>query len=132
MKDPSPNPSPQGEGESRLRTPFQIAPFAETNTPARNYGTSAGPLGLKVTPLARRLIAQNGIDLAGLARAAHAKGLGKIGRADVEAGGKRRAGDEQGLAVQRIELEVSRLRFDGATCRVTTEPFLAAAAEVQP
>lgn len=53
-------------------------------------------------------------------------------RADVEAGGKRRPGDEQGLAVRRIELEVWRLRFDGATCRVTTEPLLTTAAEVQP
>jgi 2-oxoglutarate dehydrogenase E2 component (dihydrolipoamide succinyltransferase) len=64
---------------------FAIAPFAETRTPTQNYGRAAGPNGLKITPLARRLIAQSGIDLAGLADAAQAKGAWRIGKAEVEA-----------------------------------------------
>jgi pyruvate/2-oxoglutarate dehydrogenase complex dihydrolipoamide acyltransferase (E2) component len=73
------------------RAPFQLAPFAETNTPTENYGKADGPLGVKITPLARRLIAQNGIDLAGLAQAAKAKGAWRIGRAEVEAALRREA-----------------------------------------
>ena len=65
--------------------PFQLAPFAETNTPTVNFGKATGPLDLKITPLARRLIAQNGIDLAGLAEVAKARGAWRIGRAEVEA-----------------------------------------------
>jgi pyruvate dehydrogenase E2 component (dihydrolipoamide acetyltransferase) len=72
-----------GEGGRMPRT--KLVPFAETNTPTENYGKAKGPNGLKITPLARRLIAQNGIDLAGLAEAAVAKGAWRIERADVEA-----------------------------------------------
>ena len=71
---------PRADGPS-----FKLAPFAETNTPTVTFGKATGPLGLKVTPLARRLIAQNGIDLATLADAARAKGAWRIGRAEVEA-----------------------------------------------
>jgi pyruvate dehydrogenase E2 component (dihydrolipoamide acetyltransferase) len=63
--------------------PFKLAPFAETNTPTENYGKARGPNGLKITPLARRLIAQSGIDLARLAQAAVAKGASRIAKADV-------------------------------------------------
>jgi pyruvate dehydrogenase E2 component (dihydrolipoamide acetyltransferase) len=62
---------------------FKLAPFAETNTPIEQYGKAAGPNGLKITPLARRLITQNGIDLAGLAERAKAKGASRIAKADV-------------------------------------------------
>jgi pyruvate/2-oxoglutarate dehydrogenase complex dihydrolipoamide acyltransferase (E2) component len=67
------------------RPPFALAPFAETNTPTVNFGNATGPLGLKITPLARRLIAQNGIDLTGLAEVAKTKGAWRIGKAEVEA-----------------------------------------------
>lgn len=64
---------------------FRIAPFAETSTPTGNFGKAKGPLGLKITPLARRLIVQNGVDLAELAQGVKAKGASRIGRAEVEA-----------------------------------------------
>jgi pyruvate dehydrogenase E2 component (dihydrolipoamide acetyltransferase) len=84
---PSPLRVRAGEGgEAQAPTqdgPFKFAPFAETNTPTANYGKAAGPNGLKITPLARRLIAQNGIDIAGLAQAAVAKGASRIAKADV-------------------------------------------------
>ena len=66
-----------------VRDPFKLAPFAETNTPTQNYGKATAPNGLKITPLARRLIAQSGIDLAGLAQSLRAKGASRIARADV-------------------------------------------------
>jgi pyruvate/2-oxoglutarate dehydrogenase complex dihydrolipoamide acyltransferase (E2) component len=84
---PSP-PAGASEGGQMPRTDgaaFKLAPFAETRTPAKNYGRAAGPDGLKITPLARRLIAQNGIDLARLADAVKARGAWRIGRAEVEA-----------------------------------------------
>ena len=65
--------------------PYKLAPFAETNTPTGNFGKAEGPLGLKVTPLARRLIAQHGIDLRGLAETAKSNGAWRIGKAEVEA-----------------------------------------------
>lgn len=62
---------------------FKIAPFAETNTPTGHYGKASAPNGLKITPLARRLIAQSGIDVAGLTEAAKARGAWRIAKADV-------------------------------------------------
>jgi pyruvate/2-oxoglutarate dehydrogenase complex dihydrolipoamide acyltransferase (E2) component len=86
----SPPSTPAGEGREGGKMPptngppFELAPFAETNTPTVNFGEATGPLGLKITPLARRLIAQNGIDLAGLAKVAKTKGAWRIGKAEVE------------------------------------------------
>ncbi len=81
----SPSPSSGGArgGAVSPRSDFAIAPFAETNTPTESYGKATGPNGLRITPLARRLIAQNGIDIAGLAEAAKARGAWRIAKADV-------------------------------------------------
>jgi pyruvate dehydrogenase E2 component (dihydrolipoamide acetyltransferase) len=43
--------------------PIKLDPFFEVRTPARNYGPARLPSGTFVTPLARRLAAQGGIDL---------------------------------------------------------------------
>jgi pyruvate dehydrogenase E2 component (dihydrolipoamide acetyltransferase) len=43
--------------------PIQLDPFFEVRTPARNYGPARLPGGTFVTPLARRLAAEAGIDL---------------------------------------------------------------------
>jgi pyruvate dehydrogenase E2 component (dihydrolipoamide acetyltransferase) len=85
---PSSSPARGGVAPSlteSAKKPFTIAPFAETNTPTGNYGKASAANGLKITPLARRLIAQNGIDLGGLAEAARAKGAWRIAKSDVEA-----------------------------------------------
>ncbi len=66
------------------REPFKLAPFAETNTPTENWGKAEGPLGLKVTPLARRLIGQYDIDIRGLAESVKSKGAWRIGKAEVD------------------------------------------------
>ena len=70
-------------GGATPSTAFDLAPFAETRTPTENFGKANGPLGLKITPLARRLIAQSGIDLSGLAEKAKAKGAWRIGKAAI-------------------------------------------------
>src|SRR5437667_157131 len=43
--------------------PIKLDPFFEVRTPARNYGPSTLAGGTVVTPLARRLAAEAGIDL---------------------------------------------------------------------
>jgi pyruvate dehydrogenase E2 component (dihydrolipoyllysine-residue acetyltransferase) len=61
--------------------PTQMEPFREVRTPERNYGPARLPGGTVVTPLARRLAGEAGIDLANV------KGSGPHGRivaADIE------------------------------------------------
>ena len=62
-----------------------LDPFAEVRTPERSYGGADGPLGLKVTPLARRLVKEAGLDLAAIAAAVRARGGRRIAAADVKA-----------------------------------------------
>jgi pyruvate dehydrogenase E2 component (dihydrolipoamide acetyltransferase) len=54
--------------------PAKLDPFFEVRTPARNYGPARLAGGTAVTPLARRLAAEAGIDLS------HVKGSGPHGR----------------------------------------------------
>jgi pyruvate dehydrogenase E2 component (dihydrolipoamide acetyltransferase) len=71
-------------GNERIALPksaVPMEPFREVRTPARNYGPARLPGGTAVTPLARRLAGEAGIDLSNL------KGSGPHGRivaADVE------------------------------------------------
>jgi pyruvate/2-oxoglutarate dehydrogenase complex dihydrolipoamide acyltransferase (E2) component len=60
-------------------------PFEEVMTPIRSYGSAKGSLGLAMTPLARRLIAQNGLDPDSIARSVRADGRSKIAERDVRA-----------------------------------------------
>jgi pyruvate dehydrogenase E2 component (dihydrolipoamide acetyltransferase) len=62
--------------------PIQIDPFFEVRTPERNYGPARLPGGAAVTPLARRLASEAGIDLA---RIAPSGPHGRIVARDVEA-----------------------------------------------
>jgi len=70
-------------------TPAPAAPqklmnaFEEVATPNTHYGNALGPEGLRITPLARRLIVERGLDVKEIARAAAAKGLRKIEEKDV-------------------------------------------------
>src|ERR1043165_161489 len=63
------------------RRPTRMEPFREVRTPERNYGPARLAGGLVITPLARRLAGEAGIDLAKI------KGSGPHGRivaADIE------------------------------------------------
>lgn len=65
-----------------------MEPFREVRSPERNYGPARLPGGTVVTPLARRLAGEAGIDLAKV------KGSGPHGRivaADIEAAGRTKA-----------------------------------------
>jgi pyruvate/2-oxoglutarate dehydrogenase complex dihydrolipoamide acyltransferase (E2) component len=50
------------------------SPFEEVSSPAHTFGPAKGPNEINFTPLARRLIAQHGLDLAGVAREAERRG----------------------------------------------------------
>lgn len=65
--------------------PIALKPFEEVRTPSESYGSAEAPLGLKITPLARRLVKQNGIDLEALARGVRERGGWRIAAADVKA-----------------------------------------------
>ncbi len=54
--------------------PIKLDPFFEVRTPARNYGPARLSGGVTVTPLARRLAGEAGIDLSRL------RGSGPHGR----------------------------------------------------
>ena len=65
-----------------LSTAVRLDPFFEVHTPTRNYGPARLTGGIAVTPLARRLAAENAIDLS------RVKGSGPHGRIvarDIEA-----------------------------------------------
>jgi pyruvate dehydrogenase E2 component (dihydrolipoamide acetyltransferase) len=57
---PRTNPSPAAAATA---APIKLDPFFEVRTPDRNYGPAKLPGGAVVTPLARRLAADAGIDL---------------------------------------------------------------------
>jgi pyruvate/2-oxoglutarate dehydrogenase complex dihydrolipoamide acyltransferase (E2) component len=61
------------------------SPFEEVSTPTDRFGRAKGPNGIHLTPLARRLIAQGGLDLAELAAEVQRKGEKRIDGAAVRA-----------------------------------------------
>ena len=76
VAEPRPQPQPQ------TAQPIKLDPFFEVRTPARNYGPARLAGGRSVTPLARRLAGEAGIDLSGLAGSGP---HGRIVARDVEA-----------------------------------------------
>jgi pyruvate/2-oxoglutarate dehydrogenase complex dihydrolipoamide acyltransferase (E2) component len=61
------------------------SPFDEVSTPTHRFGPAKGPNGIVFTPVARRLIAEHGLDLAALAREAQGRGEKRIGGAAARA-----------------------------------------------
>ena len=72
---------------ARAEAPTKAAPwrspFEEVSTPTHRFGSAKGPDGVGITPVARRLIAQHGLDLAVLATEAGRRGAKKIDGAAV-------------------------------------------------
>ena len=61
------------------------SPFEEVATPTGTFGRAKGPDGVRFTPLARRLIAQAGLDLNQLAQEVKHRGRDRVAEADVRA-----------------------------------------------
>jgi len=64
------------------RAPVKLDPFHEVRTPERNYGPARLPDGTRISPLARRLAAETGIDLGGVSPSGS---HGRIAARDIEA-----------------------------------------------
>jgi pyruvate dehydrogenase E2 component (dihydrolipoamide acetyltransferase) len=69
-----PEPSPRPAAPRPSQQPIKLDPFFEVRTPARNFGPARLSGGITVTPLARRLASEAGIDLSRL------RGSGPHGR----------------------------------------------------
>jgi pyruvate/2-oxoglutarate dehydrogenase complex dihydrolipoamide acyltransferase (E2) component len=70
-----------GESPAKPATPKAALwrnPFGEVSTPKERFGPAKGPDDIRATPLARRLIAQNNLDIAGLAAEVKRRGGGRI------------------------------------------------------
>ena len=83
--------------------PIKLDPFFEVRTPERNYGPARLAGGTRVTPLARRLAVQGGIDLAGISPSGP---NGRIRARDVEtalASGRRAAPTAAGPSTDQIK-----------------------------
>ncbi|MBX3569748.1 MAG: 2-oxo acid dehydrogenase subunit E2 [Rhizobiaceae bacterium] len=81
-------PAPSANGHAapaKASAPTVRSPFEEVATPTASFGTAKGPLGLRITPLARRLISQNGLDAEAIAKQVSASGGSKISERDVRA-----------------------------------------------
>jgi pyruvate dehydrogenase E2 component (dihydrolipoamide acetyltransferase) len=94
----TPTEGPQAPSKGSLVTPSPthgpLDPFFEVRTPSRNYGPARLSGGTYVTPLARRLAGEKGIDLGALTGSG---GRGRIVSADVMAAAS-------SAAVQRVQL----------------------------
>lgn len=84
---PDERPAPASAAPTRAAVATKPAPvrspFEEVSTPTINYG-QADAAGVRISPLARRMIAQSGLDVASIARAVSAGGRSRITRQDVE------------------------------------------------
>ena len=61
-----------------------FAPFNEVFTPPLNFGPAKTADGMRVTPLARRLIAQGNLDISSIAAQVRAAGRSRIGADDLQ------------------------------------------------
>ncbi len=92
------NPTPPREAIARPIAPpapaapraIPLDPFRAVQTPERNYGPARLPGGAAVTPLARRLAAEAGIDLSGIAASGpHGRVTARDVEAAIQSGGQR-------------------------------------------
>src|SRR6185437_1430883 len=88
-------------------------PFFEVRTPSKNYGPAKLSGGATVTPLARRLAGENGIDLS---RVSGSGPHGRIVAADIEAaiakGGARGAAMATGASADQVKALYQGVEFE--------------------
>ena len=65
-------PQPEAEQAAAPKAAPWRNPFEEVSTPKERYGPAKGPGDIRITPLARRLIAQNNVDIAAACRGGQA------------------------------------------------------------
>ena len=92
--------------------PIKLDPFLEVRTPERNFGPARLPGGISVTPLARRLASEAGIDLSRL------KGSGPHGRIvarDVETAPRPTAAPSVGALAESPTADQVKALYDPAS-----------------
>jgi pyruvate/2-oxoglutarate dehydrogenase complex dihydrolipoamide acyltransferase (E2) component len=72
------SPKPEAEQTAAPKAAPWRNPFEEVSTPKERFGPAKGPDGIRVTPLARRLIAQNNLDITRLAAEVKQRGGSRI------------------------------------------------------
>ncbi len=77
--------APPPDDAPAKKAPQWRSPFEEVSTPPERFGKAKGPNGIHLTPVARRLIAQRGLDLAELAAEVQRNGKKRIDGAAVRA-----------------------------------------------
>jgi pyruvate dehydrogenase E2 component (dihydrolipoamide acetyltransferase) len=132
--------SERTDGQARTTPAIPMEPFREVRSPERNYGPARLAGGAVVTPLARRLAGEAGIDLSNL------KGSGPRGRIiarDVEAAAKpapalaRGASADQVKALYRdtpyeeIPLDVMRATIAARLTQAQTIPHFYLAMDIE-
>ena len=73
-----PAPKPEAEQMAAPKAAPWRNPFEEVSTPKERFGPAKGPDNIRVTPLARRLIAQNNLDITRLAAEVKQRGGSRI------------------------------------------------------
>ena len=68
-----------------IRPSCPLLPFEEVRTPIGRYGKAKIADDIRITPLARRMIAQRGLNLTAISQQAAARGLRKIEEKDIAA-----------------------------------------------
>ncbi len=94
-------------GASSAPGPVRLDPFFEVRTPERNFGPARLAGGIAVTPLARRLAAESGIDLTEI------RGSGPHGRIvarDIDAAGGRPAAPQVAAPAPRPAPSADRIK----------------------
>ena len=71
-------PQPEAEQAAAPKAAPWRNPFEEVSTPKGRYGPAKGPGDIRITPLARRLIAQNNVDIMRLAAEVKQRGGSRI------------------------------------------------------
>jgi pyruvate dehydrogenase E2 component (dihydrolipoamide acetyltransferase) len=102
----------RGEGVRNLAYP-NMDPFFEVRTPERNFGPAKLSTGAFVTPLARRLAGERGIDLS---RVAGSGPYGRIVAADVERApaGAAAPAMASGMSAQQVKALYQGVEFEEA------------------
>jgi len=94
------DPRLRGDERPVSRPTIPMEPFREVRSPARNYGPARLPGGTVVTPLARRLAGEAGIDLATVTGSGP---RGRIVARDVEAAAKPAPALARGTSAEQIK-----------------------------
>jgi len=82
---PAPKASIQAPAPSSKAAPFVMSPYEEVRTPISFALPAVSLDGLKVTPLARRLIKESGADLAAIVQSVRQRGGWRIAASDIKA-----------------------------------------------